>query len=59
MIALIALVVAWSVRAARTALGNAAPPRKAHGSLAMSYFRYGITFLRNRLSADLFDTLVE
>lgn len=56
---LIALAVAWSVRAARTALGNAAPPRKAHGSLAMSYFRTGFTFLRNRLRADHPDTLIE
>lgn len=56
---LIALAVAWSVRAARTALGNAAPPRKAHGHLAQSYFRTGFTFLRNRLSADHPDTLIE
>lgn len=56
---LIALAVAWSVRAARTALGNTAPPRKAHGHLAQSYFRTGFTFLRNRLSADHPDTLIE
>jgi hypothetical protein len=56
---LIALAVAWSVRAARTALGNTAPPRKAHGSLAQSYFRTGFTFLRNRLRADHPETLVE
>ena len=56
---LIALAVAWSVRAARTALGNAAPPRKAHGYLAQSYFRTGFTFLRNRLRADHPDTLIE
>ena len=57
--ALIALAVACSVRAARTALGNAAPPRKAHGHLAQSYFRTGFAFLRNRLSADHPDTLIE
>jgi len=57
--ALIALAVAWSVRAARTALGNTAPPRKAHGSLAMSYFRTGFTFLRNRLRADHPETRIE
>lgn len=57
--ALIALAVAWSVRAARTALGQEAPPRKAHGYLAQSYFRTGFTFLRNRLTADHPDTLIE
>jgi len=57
--ALIVLAVAWSVRAARTLPGNTAPPRKAHGYLAQSYFRTGITFLRNRLGADRPDTLIE
>jgi Transposase DDE domain len=57
--ALIALAVAWSVRAARTCLGRDAPPRKAHGYLARSYFRTGFTFLRNRLRSDHPDILVE
>lgn len=57
--ALIALAVAWSVRAARTKLGNEAPPRKTHGYLAKSYFRTGFTFLRNRLRSDHPDILVE
>jgi hypothetical protein len=57
--ALIALAVAWSVRAARTCLGLDAPPRKTHGYLARSYFRTGFTFLRNRLRSDHPETLVE
>jgi hypothetical protein len=57
--ALIALAVAWSVRAARTCLGHDAPPRKTHGYLAKSYFRTGFTFLRNRLRSDHPDILVE
>lgn len=57
--ALVALAVAWSVRAARTCLGHDAPPRKAHGYLARSYFRTGFTFLRNRLRSDHPETLVE
>ena len=57
--ALVALAVAWSVRAARTRLGHDAPPRKTHGYLARSYFRTGFTFLRNRLRADHPNTLVE
>jgi hypothetical protein len=57
--AIVALAVAWSVRAARTRLGYDAPPRKTHGYLARSYFRTGFTFLRNRLRSDHPDTLVE
>ena len=57
--ALIALAVAWSVRAARTKLGNTAPPRKNHGYLAKSYFRTGFTFLRNRLRSNHPETLAE
>lgn len=57
--ALIALAVAWSVRAARTSLCHDAPPRKTHGYLARSYFRTGFTFLRNRLRSDHPETLTE
>lgn len=57
--ALVALAVAWSVRAARTRLGHDAPPRKSHGYLARSYFRTGFTFLRNRLRSDHPETLTE
>lgn len=57
--ALIAIAVAWSVRAARTCPGHDAPPRKAHGYLARSYFRTGFTFLRNRLRSNHPETLVE
>jgi hypothetical protein len=57
--ALIALAVAWSVRAARTCLGQDAPTRKTHGYLARSYFRTGFTFLRNRLRSDHPETLIE
>lgn len=57
--ALIALAVAWSVRAARTCLGPDAPPRKTHGYLARSYFRTGFTYLRNRLRSDHPETLTE
>jgi Transposase DDE domain len=57
--ALVALAVAWSVRAARTCLGNTAPPRKSHGYLARSYFKTGFTFLRNRLRSNHPETLKE
>ena len=57
--ALIARAVAWSVRAARTCPGHDAPPRKAHGYLARSYFRTGFTFLRNRLRSNHPETPVE
>lgn len=57
--ALVALAVAWSVRAARTRLGNTAPPRKTHGYLARSYFRTGFSFLRNRLRSNHPETLAE
>lgn len=57
--ALVAIAVAWSVRAARTCLGFDAPHRKTHGYLAKSYFRTGFTFLRNRLRSDHPDTLIE
>lgn len=57
--ALIARAVAWSVRAARTRLGQDAPPRKTHGYLARSYFPTGFTCLRNRLRSDHPETLVE
>ena len=36
----------------RTVLGQNAPPRKAHGYLARSYFRTGFTHLRNLLRAN-------
>ena len=57
--ALVALATAWSVRAARTKLGQNAPPRKNHGYLAKSYFRTGFTFLRNRLRSNHPETLTE
>lgn len=57
--AIVALAVAWAVRAARTKLGPTAPRRKPHGYLAMSYFRTGFTFLRNRLRTDHPETLAE
>lgn len=50
--AIIALALAWAARAARTKLGQSAPPRKAHGYLAKSYFRTGFDFIRNRLRSD-------
>ena len=50
--AIVALAIAWSVRAARTVLGQNAPPRKAHGYLAKSYFRVGFTHLRNLMRAN-------
>ena len=56
---LIALAVAWSVRAARTLLGNTAPPRKTHGYHAQSYFRAGFTFRRIRLRAEHPDALIK
>jgi hypothetical protein len=46
------VAVAWATRAARTALGKAAPPKKKHGHFAKSYFRTGFDFIRNRLKAN-------
>lgn len=57
--AIIALAVAWAARAARTILGNDAPPRKTHGYRAKSYFRTGFDFIRNRLRADPKDPIPE
>ena len=47
--AIVALAPAWAARAARTKLGFAAPPRKAHGYLAKSYVQTGFYFIKNRL----------
>lgn len=52
MTAVLGLAIAWAVRAAKTRLGHKAPPRKAHGYLAASYFRIGFTFIRSRLRAN-------
>ena len=57
--AIVALATAWSVRAARTVLGNTAPPRKNHGYLAKSYFRTGFTHLRNLLRSDQPNVIIE
>jgi len=57
--AIVALAIAWAARAARTKLGTAAPPRKAHGHLAKSYFRTGLDFIRNRLKSDPQNALTE
>ena len=50
--AIIALAIAWAVRAARTKLGCKVPLRKNHGYLAKSYFRTGFDFIRNRFRSD-------
>ena len=50
--AIIALAIAWAARAARTKLGQTAPPRKSHGYLGKSYFRTGFDFIRHRLRSD-------
>ena len=57
--AIVALAIAWAVRAARTKLGNNAPKRKPHGYLAASYFRTGFTSLRNRFRSDQTSALPE
>jgi hypothetical protein len=50
--AIVALAIAWAVRAARTKPGNNAPKRKTHGYPATSCFRSGFTSLRNRFRSD-------
>jgi hypothetical protein len=57
--AILGLAIAWAVRAARTKLGQKAPPRKAHGYFAASYFRTGFTFIRNRLRANPLNSIPE
>ena len=50
--AIIALAVSWAARAARTVLGQTAPPRKTHGYLGKSYFRTGFDHIRCRLRSN-------
>jgi hypothetical protein len=57
--AILGLAIAWAVRAARTRLGQTAPPRKTHGYLAASYFHTGFTFIRNRLRANPLNSIPE
>lgn len=57
--AILARAIAWATRAARTKLGFNAPPRKAHGYLAKSYFRTGFDFIRNRLRSDPDNAITE
>lgn len=57
--AIVALAAAWAIRAARTVLGQTAPPRKSHGYLAKSYFRTGFDFIRNRLRSDPDNAITE
>jgi hypothetical protein len=48
---LVALALVWAGRVAATLLGNRAPPRKAHGHFARSWFRTGFDLLRHALAA--------
>jgi len=57
--AILGLAIAWAVRAARTRLGQTAPPRKAHGYLAASYFRTGFSFIRSRLRTHPLNSIPE
>jgi hypothetical protein len=52
LLGLVALAIAWATRAATTLLGRKAPPRKAHGYLAKSWFRTGFDQLRRLLRHD-------
>jgi Transposase DDE domain len=47
--AIIAIALAWANRTAKAVLGRTAPPRKAHGYFAKSYFRTGFDEIRHQL----------
>ena len=52
LLGLVALALAWATRTAAILLGRKAPPRKAHGYLAKSWFRIGFDHLRRLLRHD-------
>ena len=52
LMGIVALAVAWTCRTATDLMGRAAPPRKAHGYYAKSWFRVGFDELRRRMRTD-------
>lgn len=52
LLGLVALAVAWAARTAAILTRRKAPPRKAHGYLAKSWFRIGFDQLRRLLRHD-------
>jgi len=52
LLALVALALAWTARAAVILLGTRAPARKAHGYFAKSWFRTGFDHTRSLLRSD-------
>lgn len=52
LLGIAALAVAWICRTATHLKGRAAPPRKAHGYYAKSWFRIGFDELRRRMRSD-------
>jgi hypothetical protein len=51
--ALVCIVIAWICGTATDLKGKAAPPRKAHGDDAKSWFRGHLNELRRRMRTDL------
>ncbi len=49
---IVALAVARTCRTATDLMGRTAPPRKAHGCYAKSWFRVGFDELRRRMRTD-------
>lgn len=52
LLAVVAIGIAWSTRAASILIGKAALPRKKHGYKAKSWFRIGFDSLRSSLRGD-------
>lgn len=52
LMGIVTLAVAWTCRTATDLMGHSAPPRKAHGYLAKSWFRVGFDELRRRMRTD-------
>ncbi|WP_413205721.1 transposase [Rhodospirillum sp. A1_3_36] len=49
LMAIVTLAIAWACRTASDIMVRAAPPRKAHGYYAKSWFRVGLDELRRRM----------
>lgn len=52
LMGIVTLAIAWTCRTASDLMGHAAPPRKAHGYYAKSWFRVGLDELRRRMRTD-------
>lgn len=49
LLAIVALAIAWTAKVASNKLGRKAPPRKAHGYYAKSWFRTGFDEIRRAI----------